>query len=245
MALQRCTGTAITRPPHLIQNSTGSTKGIMPVPKKAGRKNSAAAEVLPPYEPNIPEPTTRGDFMKYWISLSLDDKTAQKLLWISEGGSKVARTSDAVCPYPNRPERYEHSPQVLSKEGLLGHRGYWEVDFDGWVVIGVVCESAPRKGQDGPSGLGENDRSWGVGWSGSCYQFWHNSENVDIQLPLSTTMGIYVDQPAGIIKFLSVEGEGEKEVRLIHKLKVDMQEKVFPGFWIGTNSFCLLRKKDQ
>ncbi len=47
-----------------------------------------------------------------WVSLSLDDKTAQKLLWISEGGTKVARTSDAVCPYPNRPERYEHSPQV-------------------------------------------------------------------------------------------------------------------------------------
>lgn len=134
---------------------------------------------------------------------------------------------------------------MLCKEGLLGHRGYWEVDFDGWVVIGVVCESAPRKGQDGPSGLGENNESWGVGWSGSCYQVWHNGENVDIQLPLSTTMGLYVDQPAGIIKFLSVEGEGEKEVQLIHKFKADIQEKVFPGFWIGTNSFCLLRKKDQ
>lgn len=47
-----------------------------------------------------------------WVPLCLDDKTAQKLLWISEGGAKVARTSDAVCPYPNRPERYEHSPQV-------------------------------------------------------------------------------------------------------------------------------------
>lgn len=47
-----------------------------------------------------------------WVPVSLDDRTAQKLLWISEGGAKVARTSDAVCPYPNRPERYEHSPQV-------------------------------------------------------------------------------------------------------------------------------------
>ncbi|KAG7238696.1 hypothetical protein INR49_030406 [Caranx melampygus] len=93
-------------------------------------------------------------FCEYWFSFSLDDKTAQKLLWISEGGSKVARTSDAVCPYPNRPERYDHSPQVLCKEGLLGHRGYWEVDYDGWVVIGVVCESAPRKAQDGACGLG-------------------------------------------------------------------------------------------
>lgn len=47
-----------------------------------------------------------------WVPVSLDDRTAQKLLWISEGGAKVSRTSDAVCPYPNRPERYEHSPQV-------------------------------------------------------------------------------------------------------------------------------------
>ncbi|KAF0032984.1 hypothetical protein F2P81_015274 [Scophthalmus maximus] len=219
-----------------MPSSAASTKGIMPVPKKAVK--------LPPYEPNIPEPTTRADFMKYWFQPSLDDKTAQKLLWISEGGTKVARTADAVCPYPNRPERYEHSPQVLCKESLLGHRGYWEVDYDGWVVIGVVCESAPRKGHEGPSGLGENAGSWGVGWSGSCYQVWHNGENVDVQLPLSSTMGVYVDQPAGILKFLSVEGEGE-EVRLIHKFKANVQEKLLPGFWIGTNSYSLIRKKDQ
>ncbi|KAM6904690.1 tripartite motif-containing protein 16-like protein [Xenentodon cancila] len=217
----------------------------MPVPKKAGRKGSGIPEeTLQPYEPNIPEPTTRADFMKYWLPLSLDDKTAQKLLWISEGGSKVARTSDAVCPYPNRPERYEHSPQVLCKEGLLGCRGYWEVDYDGWVVVGVVSESAPRKGQD-PCGIGENSCSWGVGWSGSCYQVWHNSENMDFPLTSTPTIGIYVDQPAGIIKFVLVEGDNEKEVQLIHKFKTSFKEKVFPGFWVGTNSFCLLRKKDQ
>lgn len=135
--------------------------------------------------------------------------------------------------------------QVLCKENLLGYRGYWEVDYDGWVVIGVVSESAPRKAQDGACGIGENSGSWGAGWSGSCYQVWNNSENVDVQLPLTPTIGIYVDQPAGIIKFLLVEGEGEKEVRLIHKFKFSVQEKIFPGFWVGTNSFCLIRKKDQ
>ncbi|CAN9505067.1 unnamed protein product [Ophioblennius macclurei] len=219
----------------------------MPVPKKAGRKSSTAAEVkLPPYEPNIPEPTTRADFMKHWFPLTLDDKTAQKLLWISEGGSKVARSSDAVCPYPNRPERYDHSPQVLSKEGLLGCRGYWEVDYEGWVVVGVACESAPRKVQDGACGLGENASSWGVGWSGSCFQVWHNSENVDVQMPPASTLGLYVDQPAGVVKFLLVEGEGaDKAVRLIQKFKANLQEKIYPAFWIGTNSSCLLRKKDQ
>lgn len=228
-----------------MPNSAVSTKGIMPVPKKAGRKNNGAEEQPPPYDPNIPEPTTRADFLKYWLPLSLDDKTAQKLLWISEGGSKVARTSDAVCPYPTRPERYDHSPQVLCKEGLLGFRGYWEVNYDGWVVIGVICESSPRKSQDGACGLGENSTSWGVGWSGSCYQVWHNSENIDIQLPLTSSMGVYVDQPAGIIKFLVVEGEGEKEVRLIHKFKANCEEKILPGFWIGTNSYCVIQKKDQ
>ncbi|TWW70473.1 Stonustoxin subunit alpha [Takifugu flavidus] len=211
-----------------------------------GRKSSSAAEVpLPPYEPNVPEPTTRADLMKYWVPVSLDDRTAQKLLWISEGGAKVSRTSDAVCPYPNRPERYEHSPQVLCKQNLLGHRAYWEVDYDGWVVIGLVCQSAPRKAHEGPSGLGENDGSWGAGWSGSCYQAWHNGENVDIQLPQTSTIGVYVDQPAGMVKFLLVEGDGDKEVQLLHKFRVNIREKVFPGFWVGTNSFCLIRRKDQ
>ena len=48
-----------------------------------------------------------------WINLSLDDKTANKRLWITESGSKVARMTDEVtCPVLDRPERYEYSPQV-------------------------------------------------------------------------------------------------------------------------------------
>ncbi|KAG7250586.1 hypothetical protein CRUP_021519 [Coryphaenoides rupestris] len=67
----------------------------------------------PPYDADLPEPCNRADLMKHWLTLSLDDKTAQKLLWISENGTKVARTSDAVCPYPNRPDRYDHAPQEV------------------------------------------------------------------------------------------------------------------------------------
>lgn len=47
-----------------------------------------------------------------WMKVSLDDRTAQKTLWLSEGGTKVSRMSDEVCPVLDRPERYEHSPQV-------------------------------------------------------------------------------------------------------------------------------------
>ncbi|XP_017565837.1 stonustoxin subunit beta [Pygocentrus nattereri] len=233
-----------------MPSGTASTNGVMPEQKKSGRKTSKAAipaEELPTYVPDIPEPTTRAELMKYWMSLSLDDRTAQKLLWLSEGGTKVSRMSEEACPVLDRPERYEHSPQVLCKEGLLGHRGYWEVDYEGWVVIGVVSESAGRKVKDGPCGLGENDLSWGVGWAGSCYHIWHDGKNVEIQGSLSTTIGIYLDQPAGILCFYVVEKTegGAKEVRLLHQFKTTFKERVFPGFWVGCKSYCMIPKKDQ
>ncbi|KAI2666311.1 Tripartite motif-containing protein 16-like protein [Labeo rohita] len=205
------------------------------------------AKKAPPYEPNITEPTTREELMKYWINLSLDERTAQKMLWLSEGGAKVSRMSEEVCPVLDRPERFEHSPQVLCKEGLLGNRGYWEVDCEGWVVIGAACESAGRKAKDGPCGLGENDLSWGVGWAGSCYHVWHNGENIEFQAPLCPVISIYADQPAGILKFFLVENRenGSKEVRLIHRFATSFKEKLFPGFWVGRNSYCWIRKKDQ
>lgn len=54
-----------------------------------------------------------------WFNLTLDDKTANKMLWITEGGAKVARMTDSVtCPVLDRPERYEYVPQVRSKHTL-------------------------------------------------------------------------------------------------------------------------------
>lgn len=48
-----------------------------------------------------------------WIPLSLDDKTANRALWIAKDGAKVVRkTDDAICPVLERPERYEYAPQV-------------------------------------------------------------------------------------------------------------------------------------
>ncbi|CAL1587657.1 unnamed protein product [Knipowitschia caucasica] len=219
----------------------------MPAPRKAGKKSSEPEFQPPPYDPSLPEPQSREQLREHWFPLSLDDRTAQKLLWLSEGGAKVARTTDAVCPYPIRAERYDHSPQVLCREWILGCRAYWEVDFSGWVVLGLVQESAPRKAQDGVCGLGENSTSWGVGWSGSCYQMWHNGENVDVNLPLSGTMGVYVDQPAGLIKFLVVEEPegGTSEVRTIGSFRAELKEKLLPAFWIGTSSWCVLRKKQD
>lgn len=240
----------------------------------------------PPYEPGVPEPTTRADLMKCRY---------QVVLW--GGSGDLCSPPRLAPPLPGRQDGPEaavdlrgrgqsgpllgrrvsvpqqagavralaagESPrgaqwggsvtkgnsvklcaQVLCKESLLGRRAYWEVEYGGWVVVGLVCQSAPRHPRGGPCGLGENDGSWGAGWSGSCYQAWHNGESVDVRLPHTSTIGVYVDQPAGVLNFLLVEGGGVKEVQLLHRFKVTINENVYPGFWVGEDSFCLIRKKE-
>ncbi|XP_030626049.1 tripartite motif-containing protein 16-like [Chanos chanos] len=222
-----------------------TTNRIMPESRKP--------EKLPLYEPNIPEPSSRADLLKYWINLSLDEKTANKVLWITEGGAKVSRMTEEVCPYLDRPERYEHSPQVLCKESVWGARGYWEVEYSGWVVIGATYEGAGRRGSDGPCGLGEIEESWGLGWAGSCYHAWHKGINQEIhEVPQRSTIGVYLDQPAGILSFYAVEpaaegegGSGRKEVKLLHRFKNPIKEKTLPGFWVGRQSSCLLLQKEE
>ncbi len=60
---------------------------------------------------NLPHPTD-------WINLSLDDKTANKMLWITEGIKVSRMTDDVTCPVLDRPERYEHVPQVGFKQQI-------------------------------------------------------------------------------------------------------------------------------
>uniref|UniRef100_A0A3B4ZUI5 B30.2/SPRY domain-containing protein n=1 Tax=Stegastes partitus TaxID=144197 RepID=A0A3B4ZUI5_9TELE len=205
------------------------------------------AEKVSVYLPNIPEPTCRAELMQYWMNFSLDDKTANKMLWISDGGSKVCRRTEEVCPVLDRPERYEYSPQVLCKEGIWNMRAYWEVEYSGWVVIGATYEGAGRRANSGPSGLGENEESWGLCWSGTCYQIWFNGLNKDIKdVPFCSTIGVYVDQPVGIISFYVVSGEGaEREVKLLHKVKTTIEKKILPGFWMGIQSSCTLAKRAE
>ncbi|XP_069011451.1 stonustoxin subunit beta [Embiotoca jacksoni] len=232
---------------RIISNTRKTDKG------KNVKAESTSTEKIPAYEPNIPEPQCRADLVKYWINLSLDDKTANKVLWITEGGAKVARMTDEVtCPVLDRPERYEYAPQVLCKEGILGFRGYWEVEYSGWVVVGVAYEGAARRNGEGACGLGENEESWGLGWSGSSYHAWHNEKSMEINIPQCSTIGVYLDQPAGILNFYAVEevkegeeGTGVTEVKLLQQIKGSFKEKMIPGFWVGTQSNCLIIKNEE
>lgn len=127
------------------------------------------------------------------------------------------------------------------------------MEFSGWVVVGVAYERAGRRNSEGPCGLGENEESWGLGWSGSSYHFWHKGLSVEItDVPQCSTIGVYLDQPAGILNFYAVEmvkegedGAEEKEVKLLRQVKSSFKEKMLPGFWVGPQSHCLLKKKEE
>ncbi|XP_031699676.1 tripartite motif-containing protein 16-like isoform X1 [Anarrhichthys ocellatus] len=221
---------------------------------KKGKGGNATTENIPAYEPNIPEPKCRADLIKHWYNICLDDKTANKMLWIGENGAKVARmTDDLTCPVLDRPERYEYSPQVLCKEAILGFRGYWEVAYSGWVVVGVAYERAGRRNTDGFCGLGENEESWCIGWSGSSYSAWHKGRHVEIEgIPKFPTIGVYLDQPAGILNYYGVEEVKEeeestvgKEVHLLQQVRCPFEQKMIPGFWVAPQSHCLILKKEE
>jgi len=137
--------------------------------------------------------------------------------------------------------------QVVCKEGITGFRGYWEVEYSGWVVVGVVYEGAARRNGQGPCGLGENEGSWGLGWAGSCYQSWHDGQNQEIIHPKTPLLGIYLDQPAGLLNYYAVEElEGkQKEVHLLKQIKASFKQKMMPGFWVGTQSYCLILSQEE
>lgn len=126
------------------------------------------------------------------------------------------------------------------------------MEYSGWVVIGVAYEGAGRRNKDGPCGLGENDESWGLGWSGSSYYAWHKGQCTAIaEIPKCSIIGVYLDQPGGVLNFYAVEEviEGEerngKEVKLLKQFKSAFEEKMIPAFWMGTNSDCIIRKKEE
>ncbi|CAL8294231.1 unnamed protein product [Lota lota] len=177
---------------------------------------------------------------KYACELTLNRNTAHRRLSLSEDNRKVTWVKEKQL-YPDHPERFNSWSQVLGSEGLTG-RCYWEVEWEGCVVIGVTYRGITTRGGGGYSGLGWNNKSWSLHCYDGGYSAQFNSSRTDIRLPPpgSSRVGVYLDRPAGTLSFYRVSpdvGGSSDTLTHIHTFQSTFtQEDLHPGFGFGTGS---------
>ncbi|XP_076153348.1 NACHT, LRR and PYD domains-containing protein 3-like [Alosa pseudoharengus] len=174
----------------------------------------------------------RPRLLRYACDLTLDPNTAHRLLSLSEGNRKVTCVSEKQ-PYPEHPERFDSSYQVLCREGLTG-RCYWEAEWsdgDHGADISVAYKSIKRKGDSDDVIMGLNAKSWSLECSDHSYSVLHNNEETDIPAPSSRsrTVGVYLDWPAGTLTFYSVSTDTLTHLHTFHST---FTEPLYPGFWV-------------
>ncbi|CAL8290520.1 unnamed protein product [Lota lota] len=201
-------------------------------------------------------PVLKSTLMKYACELTLDPNTAHRRLSLSEDNRKVTWVREDQS-YPDHPERFDSWYQVLCREELTC-RCYWEVEWEGLVVIGVTYRGITRRGSGDDSWLGMNNKSWSLYCDADddddddddadvSYSAWYNGSRTDIRLPPagSNRVGVYLDRPAGTLSFYRVSpdvGGSSDTLTHIHTFQSTFtQEDLLPGFvlWGGASvSLC-------
>ncbi|XP_036437216.1 tripartite motif-containing protein 16-like [Colossoma macropomum] len=187
--------------------------------------HAAAVQIL------LSEPQTREDFLQYFCQLSLDAKTVNRHLILSER-NRVVRCSESVQLYSDHPERFDFFYQVLCEESVSG-RCYWEVDWSslGNVYVSVSYKGISRKGSGDKCVFGRNSQSWSLRCSSSL-SFYHNNIETKISAPSSSRIGVYVDHSAGTLSFYSVSDT----ITLLHTVHTTFTQPLYAGFWLSTRS---------
>lgn len=171
--------------------------------------------------------------------LTLDRNTANRSLELSDSNSR-AKAVPQQRPYPNHPDRFT-CHQLLCRENLMGRR-YWEVEWTGWVSIGVAYKGIGR-GSEAACWLGRNPQSWSLKCSEGGYSVWHNNIEKPIPLALnSKRVAVYVDCPAGTLSFYAVSST---KLSHIHTFTTTFAEPLYPGFllWNLESSVSLKLKE--
>ncbi|XP_078112703.1 NLR family CARD domain-containing protein 3-like isoform X2 [Sander vitreus] len=168
---------------------------------------------------------------KYTCELTLDVKTANSYLSISEDDKQMTRMETAQ-PYLDSPERFTGSwGQVLCKEGLSA-RCYWEAEWTGEKTgIGVAYKGISRKAMGNESVLGYNDQSWSLRYCQGKYTAWYKSDSyVSVPYSSSKRVGVFLDWSAGTLSFYAVSSNAMTHLYTFHAKFV---EPLYPGFRLG------------
>ncbi|XP_064190331.1 tripartite motif-containing protein 16-like isoform X17 [Anguilla rostrata] len=180
---------------------------------------------------HIVEPRTREDFLQYSCQLTLDPNTVHRLLSLSERNREVTYVGK-IQSYPDHPDRFECSPQVLCREGLSG-RCYWEAEWSGGgVSIAMSYKEISRKGSSEDCIMGHNIKSCSLRCSPSSYSFMYDNRSTEISVPPSSRIGVYLDHRAGTLSFYSISDT----MTLLHSIQPIFTQPLYPGFQVDCGS---------
>ncbi|XP_077402015.1 finTRIM family, member 83 isoform X1 [Vanacampus margaritifer] len=201
------------------------------------KKKRAIKDDAPMYRSvHVQEPQHRDDFLKYACQLTLDPNTAYRQLHLSRGNRKAALKRDPQS-YGDNSARFDSLPQVLCMEALSGGAYYWEVDWSGeGAAMGVTYKGIKRTGYGDSCRIGYNRKSWSLFCSDSSYSARHNKDQIEVNAPYSSRIGVFLDHGGGTLSFYSL---GET-MSLIHRFKISFSEAVYPGFWVWYESAITL-----
>ncbi|KAM6942310.1 stonustoxin subunit beta-like [Lycodopsis pacificus] len=192
--------------------------------------------------------TDRRDLTWHACDLTLDPKTAQNYLILSDGNKKATSQSEWQS-YPDHPERFDTHTQVLCKEGLSGCH-YWEIEWDHdstrkkSIYAAVAYKRIDRKGGGSMSSFGQNTVSWAFGQYHNgkhTLEPFHNGKVKETYFPSDgcPTLGVYLDWPAGTLSFYKVSSD---TLSHLHTFHTTFTEPVYPGFYIYyANNYVYLR----
>uniref|UniRef100_UPI0037E8A521 NLR family CARD domain-containing protein 3-like isoform X1 n=1 Tax=Semicossyphus pulcher TaxID=241346 RepID=UPI0037E8A521 len=176
---------------------------------------------------------------KYFCELTLDSNSAHRELKLSDNNREVTCVKEDQS-YPDHPDRFEHRPQLLCRNGLTG-RCYWEVEWRGLVYISVSYRGIRRKEDSRDCVFGYNDQSWSLSCFDGGYSVCHNKKRA--ALPLSSScvshrVAVYVDGPAGTLSFYRVSSG---TLIHLHTFSTTITQPFYPGFtfWAPGSSVSL------
>lgn len=135
--------------------------------------------------------------------------------------------------YHDSADRFDSLPQVLCREALAGRAFYWEVDWSGeGAAIGVTYKRIKRNGYGDSCRIGYNRKSWSLFCSDTNYSARHSKDQLEINAPYSSRIGVFLDHVGGTLAFYTV---GDT-MSLIHRFKTSFSEPVYVGFWVWYDS---------
>ncbi len=138
------------------------------------------------------------------MDVTLDPDTAYPNLILSDDGKQV-RCGDIWQKLPDNPERFDHGPNVLAKEGFSSGRFYFEVQVKGktnW-TLGVAQESIKRKGE---IKLRPSNGFWTVILRNKNEYKACAGPTVSLSVRVKPQrVGVFVDYEEGLVSFYDVE----------------------------------------